>query len=82
MKKLALIIFMGLFFLISITTLSLARPPRPGPNYVWVPPHVNVHGVFIKGHWKYIGPQKHGWVWVPGHFNRFGKWVPGHWKKI
>ena len=57
-----------------------ARPPRPGPNFVWIAPHPGPAGKIIPGHWKYTGvappPGRH---WVPGHFNPAGRWVPGHW---
>ncbi|HEC68510.1 MAG TPA: hypothetical protein ENI35_06885 [Candidatus Desulfofervidus auxilii] len=57
-----------------------AKPPKPGPNFVWVAPHTTPNGVFIPGHWKYVGPAKKGKVWIPGHYRPNGKWIPGHWK--
>ena len=72
-----------LLFLLSFAIgpgCSHARPPKPGPNFVWVPPHTTPDGVFIRGHWKYAGPPVPGKIWVPGHYNAAGEWVPGHWK--
>ncbi len=57
-----------------------ARPPKPGPHFVWVPVHAGPHGRVVPGHWKYTGPaHPHGKYWVAGHFNKAGVWVPGHW---
>ncbi len=45
------------------------KPPRPGPQAVWV-----------DGHWKHSGGQ---WVWATGHWVKKpkGQWVAGHWQK-
>lgn len=59
-----------------------AKPPKPGPNFVWVDPHRAPNGTFIEGHWKYTGPARPGNAWVPGHRAPNGKWVPGHWKAV
>ena len=66
-------------------TACYARPPKPGPNFVWVKPHKNPTGVGIPGHWKYTGPARKGML-----FCKYEKepkllspkpgavWVPGH----
>ena len=78
-----------LFLIIFITLLpfvlmlpSHAKPPQPGPDFVWVAPHTTPQGNGVPGHWKYVGPDKKGKVWVPGHNNPAGEWVPGHWKPV
>ncbi len=77
------------FLIVCITILPFlflscahARPPKPGPNFVWIKPHTKPDGAFIPGHWKYVGSPKKGKVWVPGHHAPSGKWVPGHWKSL
>lgn len=81
MRKKLLICFMLMFF--SFPSLSFGgRPPKPGPNFVWIKGWVTESGVLIKGHWKYKGPPMKARVWVPGHYKKNGKWVPGHYKKI
>ena len=58
-----------------------ARPPKPGPNYVWVKAHTRPNGVKVPGHWQYAGPTVvKGKVWVPGHYGPKGRWIPGHWR--
>jgi len=75
----ALMVFFTVPFLLSC---AQARPPKPGPDYVWVAPHKAPNGAMIPGHWKYTGPAKPGKDWVPGHHAPNGKWVPGHWKTV
>jgi hypothetical protein len=58
------------------------RPPKPGRPFVWVKPHTGPNGVFLPGHWKYVGGPKSGQVWVLGHYGPGGKWIPGHWKSV
>ncbi|HDZ91580.1 MAG: hypothetical protein JRJ09_07175 [Deltaproteobacteria bacterium] len=73
-----------LSFSLSLSPLcscTHARPPKPGPDFVWVAPHRTPDGRFIKGHWKHTGTPRPGKVWVPGHYSPDGTWVPGHWKK-
>ena len=72
--------------IIALITLLLltvgcaqAKPPRPGPNYVWVPKHIKQNGVVIKGHWKHKSKIKKQRVWVPAHIKPNGRKVPGHW---
>ncbi len=76
-------VFLTLVMVLSLAVAgcACARPPKPGPNFVWVPRHRAPDGRIIPGHWKYIGPVKRGRHWVPGHFNKRGVWVPGHWSK-
>ena len=63
-------------------SFSYARPPKPGPHFIWVNPHTTPNRTFIKGHWKHVGPAEKGKVWVSGHYNAAGKWVRGHWKHV
>jgi len=53
--------FLTLITLIGLISTALyARPPRPGPGFIWVPAHVNKNGVVIKGHWKHpVRVKKH-----------------------
>ncbi len=59
-----------------------ARPPKPGPNFVWVAPHTMPSGISMPGHWKCIGPAHPGKTWVRGHYAPDGTWRQGHWKKL
>ena len=59
-----------------------ARPPKPGPNFVWVAPYSLPSGISVPGHWKHIGPAYSGKTWVPGHYTPDGTWRQGHWKKL
>ena len=36
----------------------VARPPKPGPNFVWVSQHKTPLGIIIPAHWKYKGKKK------------------------
>ncbi len=71
-----------LIWTLALAGIAHAAPPRPGPNFVWVAPHTNQNGVYIHGHWKYVGPTLSDKVWVQGHYNKNGKWVAGHWRKL
>ena len=77
------------FFIVCIMSLaplftvnSHAKPPKPGPDFVWVKPHTTPDGIAIPGHWKYVGAPLEKKVWVRGHHNAERKWVPGHWKSL
>ena len=59
-----------------------AKPPKPGPNFVWVPAHKNTFGKPVPGHWKHTGPKHKHKVWVEGHHKPNGVWVPGHWQRL
>ena len=75
MKSLfAVILLVGL-----MVVNAQARPPKPGPNHVWVVKHVNKKGVVVKGHWKHKSKVKQHQVWVPEHIRPNGKKVKGHW---
>lgn len=63
-------------------TQSHAKPPKPGPNFIWIKSHTTPSGHFVSGHWKYAGSSKKEKVWVPGHHDPDGKWVPGQWKSL
>jgi len=76
-----ILIALILAFLFAFVGCANARPPKPGPNSIWVPKHRNANGRIIPGHWKYVGPPVAGKHWVSGHFNKRGIWVPGHWSK-
>ncbi|MDY7031551.1 MAG: hypothetical protein SVY10_06530 [Thermodesulfobacteriota bacterium] len=54
-----------LFLVVVMTILPLffsscihPRPPKPGPNYIWVKPHTKPDGAFVEGHWQYAGPSR------------------------
>lgn len=72
----------SLIVILPLQSCVVNRPVRPGPDFVWVAPYTTPRGVFIHGHWKYVGPPRHSKVWISGHYNRYGDWVPGHWKKL
>ena len=59
-----------------------ARPPKPGPNFVWVTPYTLPSEISMPGHWKYIGPVHPGRTWVRGHYAPDRTWRPGHWKRL
>ncbi len=61
-----------------------AKPPRPGPRYVWIDGRWKWDGhryVWVQGRWA--KPPKHRRHWVSGQWKktRHGwHWVPGHWR--
>jgi len=59
-----------------------ARPPKPGPDFVWVDAHRAPNGTMIEGHWKYVGTDTPGKTWIPAHRAPNGTWIPGHWKDV
>ena len=59
-----------------------ARPPKPGPNFIWINAHTAPDGIVISGHWKYKGPVKRGKAWVPRHRAPDGTWIQGHWRAV
>ncbi len=71
-------------FLLPLASVSCAhaKPPKPGPNFVWVAPHTKPNGVVIPGHWQHKGTAPAGKVWVKGHYKANGNWAPGHWTKV
>ncbi len=81
-KTICLSLVFMLMFSPGFLGCAKARPPKPGPNFVWVPRHRAPNGVMIRGHWKYIGPPvTSGRHWVPAHYNKKGVWIPGHWSR-
>jgi len=73
-------IILGILFLFVGSLLyGEARPPKPGPNYVWVSQQKAKNGVVVQGHWRRT--QRKGFVWVAGHLGK-GIWVSGHWKPV
>lgn len=64
------------------------KPPKPGPDYVWVSGHYRWSGgqyAWVKGRWV---AMQAGSVWVPGHYQwrvegrwKVRVWVPGHWQR-
>lgn len=81
-KLLNVMIFLGCFTLglFIFSAYGFEKPPKPGPNFVWVEPVKNKDGTTMPGHWKKMVPPRPGAVWLPGHYGRGGKWIPGHWK--
>ena len=77
-----LLIVASIIAILPLQSCVVNRPVKPGSDFVWVVPHSTPGGVLIPGHWKYIGPPRHGRVWVPGHYNRRGDWISGRWKRI
>ncbi len=69
-------------FIFVFPLCTHAKPPRPGPNFVWIAPHTTPDGNVIPGHWKYNGPRVRGKVWIPGHYMPDGSWSQGHWKTL
>jgi hypothetical protein len=57
-----------------------SRPPKPGPDFVWVKPVKGPKGKIIPGHWVYKVAPKPDKIWVKGHYDHKGRWIPGHWK--
>lgn len=69
-------------FSVFFISCAHAKPPKPGPNFVWVESHETPDGDVIPGYWKYTGPPVKGKVWVRGHHSADGSWVAGHWKVL
>ena len=84
--KVFVILIAFLLPMISISCAHHVRPPKPGPNFVWIATHTNPNGVLIHGHWRHARKPKPaaktGKVWIKGHYKPSGAWAPGHWKKI
>jgi hypothetical protein len=61
----------------------VARPPAPGPGYVWVEEDWVGRGNNYDWHGGYwAAPPRAGNHWVPGHWvqrRRGWVWMPGHW---
>ncbi len=76
------LVLLCLFMALPLESCVVARPARPGPNFVWVSPRTVAAGVVIPGHWVYRGKPHKNKVWVPCHNNRRGNRVSGHWKTI
>ncbi|HRH48195.1 MAG TPA: hypothetical protein PLP23_05575 [Panacibacter sp.] len=64
-------------------TVTVVRPPQPGPAYIWV------DGEWYSRGGKYYRSQgrwviaKRGRAWSSGHWqkgNHGWYWVPGHWR--
>lgn len=72
--------------LMTVSLLSLsacaARPPKPGPHFIWVPKHVNKFGKPVPGYWKHTGPRERNRVWFNGHYDSNGVWVRGAWRAL
>lgn len=73
-----------LFVIACVTILPLilssschGRPPKPGPDFMWVKVHPGPDGISIPGHWKYVGPPVEGKVWVPAHRDPRGSGYQG-----
>ena len=69
-----------LVFLMICISCAHAKPPKPGPGFVWVKVHTTPAGHLIPGHWKYTGTPVSGKTWVQGHHNGTGDWVEGDWQ--
>ena len=76
----AVVIFLA--FSMILVSCAHAKPPKPGPGFVWIKGHQTPAGDAVPGHWKYVGPPVKGKTWVPGHFNDDDVWVEGHWKAL
>jgi len=64
------------------SSCSHARPPKPGPDFVWVKPHRSFDGTPVPGHWRYVGAPKAGREWIPAHRTPDGTLVQGHWSAL
>lgn len=82
MKRKLMVMVLLVVFCLPLFTVGCAhaRPPKPGPDFVWVPRHTLPNGVVIRGHWDYRGPENRDRSWVKGHYRPDGTWVPGHWR--
>lgn len=81
--KRSLLLFLSIAICVGMTfSCAQARPPKPGPNFVWIAPHKNPRGYAVPGHWKYVGPRHPKKVWVPGHRAPNGNWISGHWRNV
>ena len=66
--------------LLLVIPSAQARPPKPGPNYVWVPAHVTNDGYATPGHWRL--KNRAGYLWKKGYYDAAGTWVPSQWKPL
>lgn len=81
-RHLVLFLICCLCGLMITASCAHARPPKPGPNFVWVSPHVAPGGVKVPGHWQYQGPRVADREWIPGHYGPGGQWIDGHWRPL
>jgi hypothetical protein len=52
-------IILALTLLLFSCEYIMARPPKPGPNFIWVKKYTTPLGITIPAHWKYRGKKKH-----------------------
>jgi hypothetical protein len=63
----------------SVIPAAHAQPiPPPGPDAVWVPPHVLRDGSVVPGHWR--EPVREGYVWVAPTEGPEATW--GYWRPV
>lgn len=82
MKKVFIVGCLLVLPFLILSACYATRPPKPGPDFVWVESHTNPSGDFVPEHWKHVGPPARDKVWVPSHINPDGERVPGHWKNL
>jgi len=85
MSKRFKIFLLTIFLVVPFFVMSCAharKPPKPGPDFIWVTGHKMPTGAVTPGHWKYTGPNVKHKTWVSGHHGPGGKWVDGHWKPL
>jgi hypothetical protein len=79
-------------------SFSYARPPKPGPHFIWVYPHRAPDGTLIEGHWgpmphppHHGAPPGHGpshpmpgpnFIWVEPYATPHGIFIHGHWRYV
>lgn len=71
-----------IILLLLFVSYSHAKPPKPGPNCLWVNSQITPEGHSTPGHWKHTQSSEKEKVWVPGHHAPDGKWVPGQWQSL
>jgi hypothetical protein len=62
-----------MILLLLILSTGYTKPPKPGPNFIWVKPYTLPDGISIPGHWKYTGPPKKGKTRMLGHYKSKGE---------
>ena len=78
-KSKILLIVLTIAFPFILLSYAHAKPPKPGPKFVWINSHTTANGIAVPGHWKYSGAPYKGKSWIPGHYGPKGKWIAGHW---
>ena len=64
-------LYIVIIFTLITSTYIIARPPKPNPNFVWIPKHRIPMGVIIPGHWEYRGKKHKKNSHIKRHYKKY-----------